>query len=113
MDEQDQPKAPSIFKGAFIGYLAAAAVGAVIVVALAGESGAYSEVKVFELLSFLGVLGAFLGYQVTAKWRKAVRVSLPSDEWGQFCWSLRFNVLGVIVLGMSFCISILLGFLRG
>jgi hypothetical protein len=90
-----------------VGYLAATAIGVILSLFLARGARGYDNIAAFQLMVCLGALGAYLGYLLAVKRRKALGVSEPSDEWRQFFGSALCNLLGLIVLAGSFGISTL------
>jgi hypothetical protein len=108
MQQPEPPvRKPSLFVAGLVGYLAATAVGVLVTLVLASGAKGYDNVAAFQLLVCLGALGAYTGYLVAVKRRKALGVSGPSDEWRHFFGSTAFSVLALIVLGGSLGISTL------
>jgi hypothetical protein len=101
-------KEPSIFLGALAGYALASMLGVVATVVLSINSGRASATGGLKLLTPVGALGAYLGYVLAVKRRKALGISGPHDEWSKFFGSGTFFVVALIVIAGSFGLAVLI-----
>lgn len=99
---------PSIFLGCLIGYAIATAIGTLIVIWLSIHSGRATAEGGLKLLTGAGALGAYEGYAITVKRRRARGIKGPHDEWSKFFSSWIFLVLAMIVVAGSFGIAVLI-----
>src|SRR5262249_31909561 len=101
-------KGPSIFLGALAGYAIASALGALLTVVLSARAGRASAAAGLEILASLGALGAYLGYCVAVRRRRARGVSGPLRAWPKFLGSGTFALLALVVLAGSFGLAVLI-----
>jgi hypothetical protein len=99
---------PSIFLGVLAGYAVASAIGALIVIWLSIDLGRATAEGGLKVLTPIGALGAFLGYQITVKRRKARGINGPYDEWSKFFGSWLSIAIGMIVIAGAFGIAVLI-----
>ena len=107
MPADDRDKEPSIFWGAVIGYAIAAVLGTALLFYLAINAGRASAGGGYKVLVGFGVIGAWLGYELTVRRRKALGVTGAHDEWSKFVGSWASAGVGMIIIVVSGVLALL------